>query len=276
MKRALSLLLATVLILALTACTVPVSTGSSQADVDPEILGRYWCDSIRMDGAAMDPAGLWLELGEKGQLTLFLGEMPDAGTWRLSGKVFTADISGDEVATGKLEGETLRLTLMGMDCVFLKGLPDPDAQEEEPLPEIDTYAVADGLYYVDYPTALFLPSEDGLTDLYSADTETSAWITKLSSQEYVALWKQGFDDKEADESILNFTRGEVQVAGYSGTYVLYQGEDGWVSEVLVPFGKDLGNKTYPMYAAYLSFAGPSREAVWGDAIQDIVSSLRLG
>ena len=40
-------------------------------------------------------------------------------------------------------------------------------------------------------------------------------------------------------------------------------------------GKDLGTKTYPMYAAYLYFAGDTYEGVWNEDIQSIVSSLSV-
>ena len=57
----------------------------------------------------------------------------------------------------------------------------------------------------------------------------------------------------------------------------HRGRDanGWHSEILVPFGKDLGTKTYPMYAAYLYFAGDTYEGVWNEDIQSIVSSLSV-
>ena len=57
--------------------------------------------------------------------------------------------------------------------------------------------------------------------------------------------------------------------------VVYQDANGWHSEILVPFGKDLGTKTYPMYAAYLYFAGETYEGVWNEDIQSIVSSLSV-
>ena len=49
----------------------------------------------------------------------------------------------------------------------------------------------------------------------------------------------------------------------------------WNSEVLVNFGKDLGNDTYPMYAAYLYFTGPTYLSVWSEDVQAIVNSLTL-
>jgi hypothetical protein len=91
----------------------------------------------------------------------------------------------------------------------------------------------------------------------------------------VTSWLGGFDEKAEKQE--NFTRYDDLTAGdYPAQAIVYQSEDGWHSEILVNFGKDKGNKTYPMYAAYLYFTGTTQEAVWNEQIQGILSSLRLG
>lgn len=66
---------------------------------------------------------------------------------------------------------------------------------------------------------------------------------------------------------------ELTVGGYPARAIVYWDEQGWRSEVMVNFGKNLGNETYPMYAAYLYFTGVTYMSVWSEEVQGIVNSL---
>ena len=114
----------------------------------------------------------------------------------------------------------------------------------------------------------------GLSDLYT-DDGTKGWITKLDSAERVTEWLASFDAKGTSETVTDYQTMDLTVAGYSARAIVYQDETGWNSEVLVNFGKDLGNDTYPMYAAYLYFTGPTYLSVWSEDVQAIVNSLTL-
>ena len=47
------------------------------------------------------------------------------------------------------------------------------------------------------------------------------------------------------------------------------------SEVIVNFGKDMGNETYSMYAAYIYFTGDTYVSVWNEEIQGMINSLSI-
>ena len=51
--------------------------------------------------------------------------------------------------------------------------------------------------------------------------------------------------------------------------------EGWHSEVIVNFGKDMGNETYSMYAAYIYFTGDTYVSVWNEEIQGMINSLSI-
>ena len=121
---------------------------------------------------------------------------------------------------------------------------------------------------------MFQPDPAGLSDLYT-DDGTKGWITKLDSEERVTEWLASFDAKGTSETVTDYQTMDLTVAGYSARAIVYQDETGWNSEVLVNFGKDLGNDTYPMYAAYLYFTGPTYLSVWSEDVQAIVNSLTL-
>ena len=114
----------------------------------------------------------------------------------------------------------------------------------------------------------------GEADLYTGDG-TKGWITKLDSEERVTEWLASFDAKGTSETVTDYQTLDLTVAGYSARAIVYQDETGWNSEVLVNFGKDLGNDTYPMYASYLYFTGPTYLSVWSEDVQAIVNSLTL-
>ena len=51
------------------------------------------------------------------------------------------------------------------------------------------------------------------------------------------------------------------VVSYPAWAIVYRYEQGWHREVVVNFGKDLGNETYPMHAAYIYFTGETYVSV---------------
>ncbi|MFR5024685.1 MAG: hypothetical protein ACLTC3_00065 [Evtepia gabavorous] len=92
----------------------------------------------------------------------------------------------------------------------------------------------------------------GLSDLYT-EGGVKGWITKLDTEERVTEWLAGFDEKETNENVQDYQTMEYTVAGYPARAIVYQDAEGWHSEVIVNFGKDMGNETYSMYAAYIYF-----------------------
>ncbi|MBQ2926899.1 MAG: hypothetical protein IJE03_08735, partial [Ruminiclostridium sp.] len=209
---------------------------------------------------------------------------PDTGRWSLTGPSFTMTIGGETIAAGTLENGVLTITLMEMNCVFVReGVTPPKAPAQAaqmPPEKTDDQAAATlppgmalftcygDLYQVTYPTALFYPPGDGLTDLVSDVTGTRAWITRLDSQQAVETWLSS--PPEEHQTVL-----PLVVAGYPAQALVYAQEDTWHSQVIVNFGQDLGTRLHPMFAACLTFSGPDREAVWGEAIQQMVHSLTL-
>lgn len=267
-----------------TAAAQPEDTGSN----DPN-LGKYLCTSMEVDGMSLNPDGQWIQLASQGKATVFLSEEPDEGLWSLSGTTFTMTMGGETVATGTLSGGRLTINLMGTACVFCKeGTFEPAQQSDsvssdqaagdgetqaEALPENARFSCG-GLYSITYPTALLHPAEDGLTDLVS-DDGLQVWVTRLDSKDQVASWQEVAETKSTGQDCQNFESFQLTAAGYDAQAILYQGEDGWHSAVLVDFGRNLGREGKDFYAACLYFAGDSREAVWSEDVQDMVSSLRL-
>lgn len=262
-----------------------------------QALGTYWCTSAALDGVELGAQGQWLRLQEDGTATLFLIGEPDEGSWSLNGTHFTMAIGAETVASGTLNQGVLTIKLMEMDCVFLR----EDLNETEPLPQsaapaaetaassvtgqtagsgtpddMATLTCYGGLYQVTYPTALFSPAGDGLTDLVS-DTGAKAWVTRLDSKEAVEVWLARFQQEaetpseEADMPspvLLSFTAADFPaqvLITFDGTL--------WHSEVIVKFGRDVGTRDYPMYAACLTFSGPTWDSVWGEDIQAMVGSI---
>ena len=198
-------------------------------------------------------------------------------------------MGGETVATGTLEGGRLTINLMGTACVFCKEGTFEPAQESdnvssdqaagdsepqaEVLPDTARFSCS-GLYSITYPTALLHPAGDGLTDLVS-DDGLQVWVTRLDSKDQVASWREVAETKSTGQDCQNFESFQLTVAGYDAQAILYQGEDGWHSAVLVDLGRNLGREGKDFYAACLYFAGDSREAVWSQDVQDMVSSLDL-
>jgi len=259
MKKSLVLSLCLLCALVLCACG---DTAASQDNT--AYVGNYVCTGITMDGLAMNPEGKWLELHADGTATTFLTAASNEAEWQLSGEAFTMTIAGKTVATGTLQSNQLTLEMEG-------------TQPQEGDSDSGTYATFTcygGLYSVRYASDVFQPDPAGLSDLYT-DDGTKGWITKLDSAERVTEWLASFDAKGTSETVTDYQTMDLTVAGYSARAIVYQDETGWDSEVLVNFGKDLGNDTYPMYAAYLYFTGPTYLSVWSEDVQAIVNSLTL-
>lgn len=282
------------LVLALTLCACggsaetqePIETPTSAASNDPN-LGTYTCTSVKMDDMDIGAEGQWIQLNPQGKAVIFLVDEPDEGQWSLNGSIFALTMTGETVGTGTLKNGVLTLDLMGTQCVFLRDgaeapketAPEAPAEtegQEADLPPVGyAYLSCYGdLYRITYPTDLFQPSSDGLTDLVGQEG-TKGWITRLDSREAVDQWLSGFSAKADSQEVLSCENLSLTVAGYPAQAVVYEDAKGWHSAVVVNFGRDLGDKTYPMYAACLSFSGDSREAVWNDEIQAMAASLEL-
>lgn len=266
------LLLALLCALGLTACSGGADATTPQAD--PACLGRYQCTGIVMDGVTLNPAGKWLQLNADGTADTFLSEAESEAEWRLSGQDFSMSVDGQTVGTGTLQDTTLTLEMMGMVYTFVQEGADSQQDTGSASAAYATFICYGDLYAVRYPTALFQQDPAGLSDLYSADG-TQGWITKLSTPERVTEWLTGFDEKAQRPGVEDYQSAELTVAGYPARAIVYRDEQGWHSEVVVNFGKDLGNETYPMYAAYLYFTGETYMSVWSEEVQGIVNSLTL-
>ena len=118
------------------------------------------------------------------------------------------------------------------------------------------------------------PNRAARPDLYSNDGP-KGWITKLNALERATEWLTDFAEKTHCPGVEDYQSLELTVAGYPARAIVYRDEQGWHSEVVVNFGKDLGNETYPMYAAYLYFTGETYMSVWSEEVQGIVNSLTL-
>lgn len=284
MKKFPLFLLTLAAALLLTACGSTTAQSEDAGSNDPN-LGKYLCTSMEVDGMSLNPNGQWIQLEAQGKATVFLSEEPDEGQWTLSGTSFTMTMGGETVATGTLDGGRLTMDLMGTSCVFCKEgtyepaqqsdsvASDQAASEAEALPDTALFSCG-GLYTVTYPTSLLHPAEDGLTDLVS-DDGLQVWVTRLDSKDQVTSWREVAETKSTGQDCQNFESFQLTAAGYDAQAILYQGEDGWHSEVLVDFGRNLGRDGKDLYAACLYFAGDSQEAVWSEEVQAIVASLHL-
>lgn len=268
MKRNRLLCCCLLLALLLTGCGG--SEGASQDN--SAYLGKYLCTGITMDGLAMNPQGKWLTLNRDGTVDFFLTEETGEAEWSLSGERLTLSVAGETVASGIFQGEELTLDMAGMAYTFLR--EGAQASQEESSAAYATFTCYGDLYAVRYPTERFHPDPAGLSDLYT-DDGTKGWVTRLGSQEQVDQWLMGFDEKATAEGVTDYQSLDLTVAGYPARAVVYQDGTGWNSEVLVNFGQDMGSDTYPMYAAYLYFTGPTYLSVWSEEIQTIVGSLTL-
>lgn len=222
----------------------------------------------------MNPTGKWLQLNADGTADTFLSEEESEAEWRLSGQNFTMTVAGQTVGTGELQGTTLTLKMMGMVYTFVQEGATGQQDADSSSAAYATFTCYGNLYAVRYPTALFQQDPAGLSDLYS-DDGTKGWITKLNAPERVTEWLTGFDEKAQRPGVEDYQSLEFTVAGYPARAIVYRDEQGWHSEVVVNFGKDLGNETYPMYAAYIYFTGETYMSVWSEDVQGIINSLTL-
>ena len=163
--------------------------------------------------------------------------------------------------------------MSGMEYTFAREGTQPQEGDSD-SGTYATFTCYGGLYSVRYASDVFQPDPAGLSALSTGDG-TKGWITKLDSEERVTEWLASFDAKGTSETVTDYQPLDLTVAGYSARAIVYQDETGWNSEVLVNFGEDLGSDTYPMYAAYLYFTGPTYLSVWSEDVQAIVNSLTL-
>ena len=275
MKKLLRFLLICTLTIGLSACESNASNPQTTGNADADYLGKYLCTGITLDGLTMNPNGKWLELNADGTVTTFLTEEADEAEWKLEGENFTMTLAGKMVGTGTLQGNELSLEMMGMEYTFVQEGTGQDGQEASSSSgSFATFTCYGNLYAVRYPTDLFQQDPAGLSDLYTEDG-VKGWITKLDTEERVTEWLAGFDEKETNENVQDYQTMEYTVAGYPARAIVYQDAEGWHSEVIVNFGKDMGNETYSMYAAYIYFTGDTYVSVWNEEIQGMINSLSI-
>lgn len=284
MKGISQLCLMLVLLLSLCACGIqeespPPALESPAVTIpaDPN-LGRYLCTSAVLDGIDLGSDGQWLELNSDGEALLYLGAEAEEATWTLNDAAFTLTIGREPVAAGTLVNGTLTVNLMGMDCIFVKEtLPEtPPAETPETVytPSMGTFS-CQGLYTVTYPLDAFQAPSDGLTDLTSPDG-TKVWFTKLDTRADANQWRTDMESKLTDPTLLQWEKTELATGEYPAQVVIYETAEGWQTAVLVDFGRNRGSDGRSMAAACLYLSGPTREAVWNETIQSMVSSLKLG
>lgn len=279
-------LLLSLSLLAACAADQPKTPAESTAANDDE-LGRYTCVSVQADGMDIGAEGQWIQLDPEGHALLFLMDTPDEGKWTRSGTKFTLTQGGETVGRGTLQQGTLTLDLMGTQCVFTKAGtaeavaahsdgPEEVGEETDQPPEGCAFLACYGdLYRVAYPTEQFQPSADGLTDLTDPEGGTQVWLSRLDSRDAVEQWTTGLEEKATSQDTLSWEALSLPVGDWTAQGAVYEDGKGWHTALVVPFGKDKGTKTYPMYAAVFSFAGTERDAVWNDQLQALAESLEL-
>lgn len=282
MKRLLPFCLVVILLVSLCACgeqpqDVP-ETPAVTVPNDPN-LGRYTCTAVTMDGMDLGADGQWLTLNENGAAVLFLVGEPDEAKWTLNGTNFTLTMGRETVAEGTLTQGTLTVKLMGMDCTFVKeDVSQETAPEETPAtgytPSTGTFS-CQGLYGVTYPLDAFQVPNDGLTDLTSPNG-TKVWFTKLDTRADANRWRTDMESKLAGTDILQAEQTQLTAGEYPAEVAIYETAEGWQTAVLVDFGRNRGSDGRSMAAACIYLSGPTREAVWNETTQSMVSSLKLG
>ena len=277
MKRTTALCLVLVLLFSLCACGGPSQEVPPEpavtATADPN-LGRYTCTAVTMEGIDLGPNGQWLELDADGKALLFLGGEADDAQWCLSGTAFTLTMGSETVATGTLAEGTLTANLMGMDCTFVKETTPAEAPEAGYTPSMGTFS-CQGLYTVTYPLNAFQAPGDNLTDLVSP-TGTKVWFTKLDTRADTNQWRSDMESKLTGTTVLQRETTELTAGEYPAEVFIYETAEGWQTAVLVDFGRNRGSDGRSMAAACIYLSAPTREAVWNETIQSMVSSLKLG
>ena len=281
MKQLTTLCLVLVLLFSLCACggqpqeAPPAPTVTAPADPN---LGRYTCTAVTMDGMDLGTDGQWLELEANGKALLFLGSEADGAQWTLNGTAFTLTMGSEMIATGVLSDGTLTAQLMGMDCTFVKEASQETTPEDPPesgyTPSMGSFS-CQGLYTVTYPLDAFQPPADGLTDLISP-TGTKIWFTKLDTRADANQWRRDMEGKLTESAVLQQETKEMTAGEYPAEVSIYETADGWKSAVLVDFGRNRGSDGRSMSAACIYISAPTREGVWNETIQSMVSSLKLG
>lgn len=289
MKQCTAFCLILILLLTLCACggqsqeetDAPAPEEAAVAVTEDQNLGRYTCTSVTMDGMDLSPDGQWLELEPNGMATLFLVGEPDEAKWTLSGTAFTLTMGGETVAEGTLAEGKLTADLMGMSCTFIKDggqapseVPQAGSAPAEFTPSMGTIS-CQGLYTVTYPLDTFQAPGDGLTDLVTA-AGTKIWFTKLDTKVDADQWRADFEAKLSGTAVLQSETQELTVGEYPAEVVIYEEADGWHAAVLVDFGRNRGADGRAMTAACIYLSGPTREDVWNEDVQNMVSSLELG
>ena len=284
MKRLATLCLVLVLLLSFCACSSPEPAEAPAPEVSDPVtqdpnLGRYICTAVTMDGMDLGPDGQWLRLEADGKALLCLGGEADEAAWTLSGNAFTLTLGSETVAEGTLSDGTLTVTLMGMDCIFTKdGTPSQSQPEvSDPAaftPSMGTFS-CQGLYTVTYPLDSFQAPGDGLTDLVSL-TGTKVWFTKLDTRADANQWRRDFEAKLTGTDILQSETLALTAGDYPAEAEIYEDAEGWHAAVLVDLGRNRGSDGRSMAAACIYISAPTREEVWNETIQNMVSSLKLG
>ena len=281
MKRLIAFCLSLCLLFSLCACgqaqeTTEAPEPQAAAATDDPDLGRYICTAVTMDGMDLGPDGQWLELMPEGKALLCLGGEAEAGKWTLSGTAITLTLGSETVATGTLTNGTLTVKLLGMDCTFVKDSAESTTEPEaaETAPSTGTFSCL-GLYTVTYPPDSFQAPGDGLTDLTSSDG-AKIWFTKLDTKADANQWRKDFEAKLTETSTLQSETLDLTVGDYAGEVVIYENSEGWHAAVLVDLGRNRGSDGRSMTAACIYITAPTRESVWNETIQTMVSSLKLG
>ena len=132
-----------------------------------------------------------------------------------------------------------------------------------------------GLYTVTYPLDSFQAPGDGLTDLVSP-AGAKVWFTKLDTRADANQWRRDFEAKLTGTNILQQETLSLTAGEYPAEVVIYEDADGWHAAVLADLGRNRGSDGRSMAAACIYLSAPTREAVWNETIQTMVSSLKLG
>ena len=299
-----------VLVLGLSSCSLRQSSGAGVP-----AAGLYTCAALSMKDLPLDTARKWLRLLPDGTGVLYLDEGQEPGTWTLEGDAFqwTPDDSDAPAASGTWKGGILNLTIGEMAGIFVRegvnyeaAVPEASEEppEEDPAVETEeaesaaggeeqpaeetaapqepeappvrtTCSCYDGLYYVDYDPQVFTPAPTGGADLVKEDG-TALFFSRLSTKKLAADWLLSLREKENYPEYQSFESFTEDAAGYVAKAAVYQDEGGWHAEAVIDLGEDRGREGMPMYAIYLTAAGPSKDSVWADGLQAILPTLRLG
>lgn len=84
------------------------------------------------------------------------------------------------------------------------------------------------------------------------------------------------ESKLAGTDILQAEQTQLTAGEYPAEVAIYETAEGWQTAVLVDFGRNRGSDGRSMAAACIYLSGPTREAVWNETTQSMVSSLKLG